>query len=93
MEVMPATGGKTHFIHVQDVKYVLPADSIIAQLPNYDNFGRKTKLKLNPDNIPDLHWELATLANTIPATTSSYSTLKSDFISVNIITAVPIVVC
>ena len=44
VEVMPATGGKTHFVHIQDVKYVLPADSIIAKLPNYDNFGRKTKL-------------------------------------------------
>ena len=93
MEVIPATGGKPHFVHIQDVKYVLPADSIIAKLPNYDNFGRKTKLRLNPDNIPDLHWELATLANTIAATTSSYSTPKSDLISVNTITAVPIVVC
>ena len=71
-----------------------PADSIIAKLPNYDNFGRKTTLQLNPDNIPDLHWELATLANTITATTSSYSTPKSDLISVNTLTAsVPIIVC
>ena len=93
VEVMPATGGKTHFVHVQDVKYVLPTDSIIAKLPNYDNFGRKTKLRLNPDNIPDLHWELATLANTITSTTSSYSTPKSDLISIKTITAVPIVVC
>ena len=70
---------------------VLPADSIIAKLPNYDNFGRKTKY--NPDNIPDLHWELATLANTITVTTNSYSTPKSDLISVNTITAsVPIIV-
>ena len=73
---------------------VLPADSIIAKLPNYDNFGRKTKLRLNPDNIPDLHWELATLANTIVAITSSYSTPKSDLIPVNtLITSVPIIVC
>ena len=55
-----------------------PADSIIAKLPNYDNFGRKTKLRLNPENIPDLHWELATLANTISVTTTSYSAPKSD---------------
>ena len=38
---------------------------------------------MNPDNIPDLHWELATLANTINVTTSSYSTPKSDTISVH----------
>ena len=93
VEVMPATGGKPHFVHIQDIKYVLPADSIIAKLPNYDNFGRKTKLRLNPDNIPDLHWELATLANSITSTTNSYSTPKSDLISVNTITTVPIVVC
>ena len=94
VEVMPSTGGKFHFIHIQDVKYILPADSIIDKLPNYDNFGRKTKLKLNPDNIPDLHWELATLANTFTASTNSYSITKTELISSNAITAtVPIVVC
>ena len=62
VEVMPSTGSKSQFVHIQDVKYVLPADSIIAKLSNYDNFGRKTKLRFNPDNKPDLHWELATLS-------------------------------
>ena len=32
---------KPHFVHILDVKYILPADSIIVKLPNYDNFGRK----------------------------------------------------
>ena len=72
-----------HITHIQDVKYILPTDTIIAKLPNYNNFGRKTKLRMNPDNIPDLHWELATLANTINVTTSSYSTPKSDTISIH----------
>ena len=94
VEVMPSTGLKSLFVHIQDIKYVLPADSIIAKLPNYDNFGRKTKLRLKPDNIPDLHWELATLANTITVTTNSYSTHKADLISLNTITAsVPIIIC
>ena len=57
----------------------------LAKLPNYDNFGRRTKLRLNPDNIPDLNWELATLANTISVTTDSYSTPKPDTIPVNTI--------
>ena len=93
-EVMPATGGKSHFVHIQDIKYVLPAESIITKLPNYDSFGRKTKLRLNPDNIPDIHWELATLANSIKSTTNSYSTPKSDLISVNtIIASIPILAC
>ena len=83
VEVMPFTGGKSHFVHIQDVKYILPADTIIAKLPNYDNFDRKIKLRMNPDNIPDLHWELATLANTINVTTDSYSTPKSNTISVH----------
>ena len=83
VEVMPSTGGKSHFVHIQDVKYILPADTIIAKLPDYNNFGRKSKLRMNPDNIPDLHWELATLANTINVTTCSYSTPKSDTISIH----------
>ena len=91
---MPSTSGKSHFVHIQDIKYVLPADSMIAKLPNYDNFGRKTKLRFNPDSIHDLHWELATLSNTISVTTDSYSTPKTDLISVNTITnSVFIVVC
>ena len=33
---MPSTGSKSHFVHIQDVKYILPADSIIAKLPNFE---------------------------------------------------------
>ena len=92
VEVMPSNDGKSHFVHTQDVKYILPADSIIAKLNNYCNFGRRTKLRLNPDNIPDLHWELATLANSISITTNRYSTPKTDLTSVNtIINNIPLV--
>ena len=28
-------------------------------MPDYNAFGRKTTLRLNPDRIPDLHWSLA----------------------------------
>ena len=52
--------------HTTDVKYILPADNIIAKLPDYNKFGGKTKLRLNPQNVPDLNWELATTANTKP---------------------------
>ena len=45
--------------HVKHVKYILPADRYIRQLPHYNAFGRKTTLRLNPDRIPDLHWSLA----------------------------------
>ena len=39
-------GGKSHFVHIQDVKYILPADSIIAKLPNYDNCGKENQIKV-----------------------------------------------
>ena len=64
VEVRHCKGGNTHFVHISDVKYVLPADSIIAQLPKFDPNIRKATLNLNPDKVPDLQWELATELNT-----------------------------
>ena len=64
VEIAPAEGGKSQVVHIADVNYILPADTIIAKLPDYNKFGCKTKLGLNPQNIPDLNWELATTANT-----------------------------
>ena len=65
-EIAPVEGGKSQMVHITDVKYILSADNIIAKLPDYNKFGCKTKLRLNPQNIPDLDWELATTANTKP---------------------------
>ena len=45
--------------HLDHIKYVLPADRHISALPDYEQFGRKTNLRLNPDKIPDLEWELS----------------------------------
>ena len=70
VEVMPATGGPTHVVHIKDVKYILPADNVISKLPNYDTFGRKTTLRLDPSKIPDLQWDLASTLNTIPTSTA-----------------------
>ena len=72
VEVRPAIGGKSHWVHISHVKYRLPADNIIANLPDYSQFGRKTKLRLNPDKIPDLDWKLATTLNTVPTITTSH---------------------
>ena len=44
--------------HIKHIKHVLPTDKYISQLPNYSQFGRKTTLRINPDQIPDLHWKL-----------------------------------
>ena len=66
VEIRPATGGKTQWAHISHVKYILPAENVINKIPDYTQFGRKTTLRLNPDNIPDLGWKLATTLNTVP---------------------------
>ena len=45
--------------HVKHVKYILPADQYIKQIPDYSAFVRKTTLRMNHDKILDLHWNLA----------------------------------
>ena len=35
VEVAPADGGKSQMVHITDVKYILPADNILAKLPDY----------------------------------------------------------
>ena len=64
MEIQPAVGGPTEMKHIKHVKYILPADKYIDQLPDYSGFGRKTTLRINPDQIPDLHWKLANTYHT-----------------------------
>ena len=64
VEIRPAEGGKTRMEHVSNVKYILPAEKYIEQLPEYENFGCKSKLRLNPDKIPDLNWKWCQKLNT-----------------------------
>ena len=58
MEVQPAVGGPTEMKHIKHVKYVLPTDKYIDKLPDYSGFGRQTTLRMNPNQIQDLHWKL-----------------------------------
>ena len=37
--------------HIKHVKYILPVDKYINKLPDYSGFGRKTTLRLNPNQI------------------------------------------
>ena len=53
VEVRPAEGGETNKFYVTDIKKVLPADQAISQLPDYNNLGRLTKLRLNLKDVPD----------------------------------------
>ena len=54
LELIPSTGGKSKMEHISNIKYIMPAERYISQLPHYELFGRQTKLRLNPKNILDL---------------------------------------
>ena len=58
VEVKPSIGGPTEMKHIKHVKYIHPVDKYIKHIPNYSTFGRKTTLRINPKQIPDLHWQL-----------------------------------
>ena len=64
VEIQPAVAGSTEMKHIKHVKYVLPADIYINKLLDYSGFGRKTTLRINPDQILDLHWKLANTYHT-----------------------------
>ena len=64
VELIPSTGGKSKMEHISNIKYIMPAECYISQIPNYETFGRQTKLCLNPCNIPDLSWKWAEMVHT-----------------------------
>ena len=68
--------------HIKHVKYILPADRCINQLPDYSAFGRKTTLRMNPDHILDLHWNLA---NTYHTTNIGYVDTQNTVVSTHYI--------
>ena len=94
MEIKPAEGGETTRVHVTDIKKVIPAEHISAQLPDYNKLGRLTKLRLNPKSIPDLDWQLASelhpnlalyqtakISDQITATTQATSIVTVEIVS------------
>ena len=72
IEVRPSFRGPTEMKHVKHVKYIHPVDKYIKHIPDYSTFGRKTTLRINPKQIPDLHWQLA---DTFHTTNIGQSTL------------------
>ena len=50
--------------HISNIKYIMPAERYISQIPYYETFGRQSKLHLNPHNIPDLSWKWAETVHT-----------------------------
>ena len=85
VEIRPSIGGPTEIKHVKPVKYILPADRYIKQIPDYTVFGRKTTLRLNPDKIPNLHWSLADSYYTtnIGLDISNIMTVSTNCININ----------
>ena len=71
--------------HVKHVKYILPADRHIKQIPDYNAFGRKTPLRLNSDRIPDLQWSLADSYHTtnIGLSISNTMAMSTNYTDVN----------
>ena len=49
--------GKVKVVHASDVKYVMSADRVISKLPDYQSFGRQSRLRIDMKNIPNLKWE------------------------------------
>ena len=45
VEIRPSIGGPTEMKHVKHVKYIIPADRYIKQIPDYSAFGRKLHLE------------------------------------------------
>ena len=50
--------------HLDHIKYVLPVDRYISAIPDYEQFGRKTNLRLNPNKTPYLQWGLTDIIHT-----------------------------
>ena len=82
VEVCKTKGGNTTWVHLTDVKYILPGDNVITKLPDYQSFGRKTKLRLNPERIPNLHWNLSTTLNTMPTLMTQQSLMQTSIVSI-----------
>ena len=83
VEIQPAVGQPTEMKQIKHVKYISPTDRYIDQLPDYSGFGRKTTLRINPDQIPDLHWKLA---NTYHTTNIGQTEIGNTSISIHDIT-------
>ena len=86
VEIQPAIGGPTEMKHVKHVKYVLPTDKYINKLPDYSGFGRKTTLRINPDQIPDLHWKLANSYHTTEIGQTEVTNVSIHNISIKTLT-------
>ena len=69
-----APDGKVQVRHRGHIKKIDPVDKVISLLPSmedYQKFGRKTKLLIHPDNIPDTNFLLPSRKQTEVTTEES----------------------
>ena len=82
VQLQPTQGQPIREEHLDHIKYVLPTDRYISALPDYEQFGRRTNVRLNPDKIPDLQWELTKYypnRSTSTHTISSIANISHNF--------------
>ena len=66
VDAVPPEGGDMKTAHIKHVKPILPADRVVNAIPDYTQFGRRTKLLLDPNKIPDSGWTLTTKVSSLP---------------------------
>ena len=87
VHIIPREGGPSRWAHVTNVKYVLPVDAIIDQMPVTTHIGRPARLNIHPSREPDLGWSLATTLNTVHTTmTNTASISNTQVLQDNIVT-------
>ena len=69
VDLRPVVGGKIRKAHITDIKYVLPADQVISEIPDPSKFGRMATLTMNPNKIPDLNWNWGVMHKVKPTDT------------------------
>ena len=62
---IPIEGGNMKTADIKHVKPILPMDWVVNAIPDYTQFGKRTKLSLDPNKIPDLGWTLTTKVSSL----------------------------
>ena len=88
VEIQPAVGGPTEMKHIKHVKYILPINKYINNISDYSGYGRKTTLRIHPDQILDLHWKLAYTYHTTGIGQADVTNVLVHNITVNTLTYV-----
>ena len=65
VDTVPTEGGDMKTAHIKHIKPILPVDRVVNVIPDYTQFGRRTKLSLDPNKIPDLGWTLTTKVSSL----------------------------